>query len=57
MTIETTRDPLVEFVVKFISHKFYQSRRLNSVPYIVVDVGYNIVKKDHTYHLAELQLQ
>ena len=31
--------------------------RLNSVPCIVVDVGYKIVKKDHTYDLAKLQLQ
>ena len=27
------------------------------MPCIVVDVGYKIVKKDHTYDLAELQLQ
>ena len=57
MTIETIRDPLIEFSVRVISHKFYQSRILNIVPYIAVDVGYKIVKKDHTYDLAELQLQ
>ena len=57
MTINKITDPLVEFFVRVISHKFYQSSRLNSVPYIVVDVGYKIVKKDHTYDLAELQLQ
>lgn len=57
MTIDTITDPLLDFVVRVISHKFYQSSRLNSVPYIAVDVGYKIVKKDHTYDLAELQLQ
>ena len=25
MTIETIKDPLIEFVVRFISYKFYQS--------------------------------
>ena len=57
MTIETIRYPLIEFSIRVISHKLYQSRRLNSVPYIVVDIGYKTVKKDHTYDLAELQLQ
>ena len=57
MSIDTIKEPLVDFVVKVISHKFYQSSRLNSVPYIAVDVGYKIVKKDHAYDLAELQLQ
>ena len=57
MTIDTISDPLIEFSIKVISHKFYQSSRLNNVPYIVVDVGYKIVKKDHTYDLIELQLQ
>ena len=57
MKIETIKDPLIEYFVRVISHKFYQSSRLNSVPCIVVDVEYKIVKKDHTYDLAELQLQ
>ena len=52
MTIDTITDPLINFVVRVISHKFYQSSRLNSVPYITMDVGYKIVKKDHTYDLA-----
>ena len=56
MTIDTITNPLIEFVVRVISHKFYQSSQLNSVPCIAVDVGYKIVKKDHTYDLAELQL-
>ena len=54
MAKETIRDPLIEFVVRVISHKFYQSSRLNSVSCIVVDVGYTIVKKDHTYDLVEI---
>ena len=57
MTIDTITDPLINFSLRVISHKFYQFRRLNSVPCIAVDVGYKIVKRDHTYDLAELQLQ
>ena len=57
MTIDTITDPLIDFSIRVISHKFYQSRRLNNVPCIVVDVGYKIVKRDHTYDLAQLQLQ
>ena len=43
--------------MRVISQKFYQSSRLNSVPCIAVDVAYKLVKKDHTYDLAELMLQ
>ena len=57
MTIDTIIDPLIEFVVRVVLHKFYQSTRLNSVPCIAMDVGYKIVKKYHTYDVAELQLQ
>lgn len=57
MTINTIRDPLIEFAVKVIAHKFYQSSRLNSVPCMAMDVDYKLVKKDQTYDLAELQLQ
>lgn len=54
MTIDIIKDHLVDFSITVIYHKFYQSSRLNSVPCIVVDVGYNIVKKDHRYDLLEL---
>ena len=57
MIIETITDPLIAFVVRIISHKFFQTSRLNSVSCISIDVGYKIVKKDHTYVLAEVQLQ
>ena len=57
MNIDTIQDPLINFFVRVISHKFYQSSRLNNVPCIALDVGYKLVKKDHTYDLAELQLQ
>ena len=57
MNIDTIKDPLVEFVLRVISHKFYQLIQLNSIPCIAVDVGYKIVKKDHTYDLSELKLQ
>lgn len=32
MTIDTITDPLLYFPMRIISHKFYQSSRLNSVP-------------------------
>ena len=32
MTIDTIKDPLIDFAIRVISHKFYQSRRMNSVP-------------------------
>ena len=57
MIIDTITNPLISFVVRIIAHKFYQLRRLNSVPCIALDVGYKIVKKDNTYDLTELQLQ
>ena len=57
MTIDTILDPLITFVVRIIAHKLYQSSRLNSVPCISVDMGYKIIKKDHTYDLAKLQIQ
>ena len=34
MTIDTIKDPLLEFFVRVISHKFYQLSQLNSVPCI-----------------------
>ena len=55
MKIDTITDPLIDFIVRVIVHKFYQSIKLNNVPCIVVDVGYDIVKKDHTYDLSKLQ--
>ena len=57
MIIDIVTDPLLNFSIRVISHKFYQSSRLKSVPCIAMDVGYKIVKKDHTYDLVELQLQ
>ena len=57
MTIDTIIEPLLDFVIKIISQKFYQLSKLNSVPCIEVDVTYKLVKKDHTYDLAELMLQ
>ena len=54
MAIDTIKDPQLDFVVRIISHKFYQSSRLNNVPCIVVDVSYKMIKKDHTYDLPEL---
>ena len=57
MTIDTITEPLLDLAMIIISHKFYQSSRLNSVPCIAVDVAYKLVKKDHTYDLAELMFQ
>ena len=57
MKIDTITKPLIEFVVRVIAHKFYQSSQLNNVPCVAIDIGYKMVKRDHTYDLAELQLQ
>ena len=57
MKIDTIKYPLLYFSMRIISHKFYQSSRLNSVPCITVDVAYKLVKKNHTYDLAELMMQ
>ena len=57
MAIDIVIDPLLDFVVKVFSHKFYQSKKLNTIPCISIDVAYKLVKKDHTYDLAELMLQ
>ena len=39
MKIDTIKDPLIDFSLRVISHKFYQSNKLNSVPCIAVDVA------------------
>ena len=52
MTIDTIQDPVLDFAVRVISHKFYQSSRLNNIPCIVVDVAYKLVKKDHIMILS-----
>ena len=51
MRIDTITDPLLDFAVRVVSHKFYQSSKLNSVPCIAMDVAYKLVKKDYTYDL------
>lgn len=55
--IDTIKESLLDFAMKIISHKFYQSSKLNSVPCIAVDVAYKLVKKVHTYDLEKLMLQ
>ena len=57
MTIDTITNPLIDFTVRVVAHKFYQSSRLSRVPCVAVDIGYKMVKCYHTYDLAELQLQ
>ena len=57
MKINTITNPLIDFAVRVIAYKFYQLNILKNIPCIAVDVGYKIVKKDHAYDLAELQLQ
>lgn len=57
MKIDTIIEPLLDFSVRVIPHKFYESSRLNNVPCIAVDVAYKLVKKGHTYDLVELMLQ
>lgn len=52
MSIDGIEDPMIEFLVHVVAQKFYQSSRLNNVSCVVVDLGYKIVQKDHTYDLA-----
>jgi hypothetical protein len=55
MTISTIKDLELDFGVRVIAHKFYQLSRLDSVPCTTVNQAWKIVKKNHTYDLAELQ--
>lgn len=55
LSITNIFDPLIEFLVRIIAHKFYQSSRLNNIPCIVLDQVWKIVLKYHGYDLAELQ--
>ena len=48
-------NPLIEFSVRVISQKFYQSSRLNSVPCMAMDQAWKIVMKDYEYDLTKLQ--
>ena len=57
LNINTIVDLLVPFSVRVIAHKFCQSSRPNSMPCIVVNLGYKLVKKNHEYDLAKMQLQ
>ena len=57
MTINTITNPLIDFAVRVIAHKFYLSSRMNYVPRVVVYMGYKMVKQDHTYDLIKLLLQ
>ena len=54
MTIDIVLDPLIPFALRIIAHKFLLSRKLNSVSCMIMDMGYKIVKKDHSYDLTEL---
>lgn len=36
LSISNIINPLIKFAVRLISHKFYQSNRFNSVPFMVV---------------------
>ena len=53
MSIDTISDPLITFVVRVISHKFFQFSQMNNVSCITVNLGYKIVKRDHFYDLAK----
>ena len=57
MPIDTITNPIIAFVVRVIMHRFYQSSQLNIVPCIAINLGHNIVKRDHNYDLAKLQIQ
>lgn len=48
-------DPLIDFAMREITHKFYQSSRLSSVSCMTVDQAWKMVIKYHEYDLFELQ--
>lgn len=54
--ISTIEDEKIKFTVRVTNHKFYQSRQPGSAPCVIVDLGCKIIKKDHSYNLAKLQL-
>ena len=55
MSITSMFDPLIEFLVRDIDQKFYQSRRLNIVLSMIVDQAWKILMKDHEYDITRLQ--
>lgn len=57
MSISTIIDLELDFAMRVIRHKFYQSRKPQSVPCVAINVAWKIVKKDNSYDLADLQLQ
>ena len=54
MSIDKIEDLVIVFVVRVIVQIFYQSRQLNSVSIIFIELGYKLIKKDHIYDLVEL---
>ena len=54
MSMDIIFDPIVTFVVRVIAHKFFQSSQMNNVSCMAVDLGYNIVKRDHSNELSKL---
>ena len=44
MTIDTIMNPLIDFAVRVIAHKFYQLSQLNNIPCVAIDIGYKMVK-------------
>ena len=49
-------DTLIAFAMRVKAHKFFQSSRMENVSCMEVDFGNKIVKRDHIYDLAKLQL-
>ena len=57
MKISSVTDVELKFGIHVIAHKIYSSSRLNSVSCEVVDLDYNVVKKNLEYDLADLMLK
>ena len=54
LSISNIYNTLIEFAVRVIYQKFYQYRKLSSVPCMIVDRAWKIVMKDHEYDLFKL---
>lgn len=54
MSIDVIEYLVIKFLVQVIEHKFYLSSQLNNVSFTLVDLGYKIIKKDHSSDLAKL---
>lgn len=56
MKLNNVTNMETKFKFHVITHNIYNSSRLNSIPYEVVDLAYKVVKKNLSFDFVELQL-